>query len=170
MGSPLLNISKNWLIQSIYRWGRIKYGQLLQLHSLQRCRQDLENYIAKLPVETSHQRVERQSPKCAFGLLSVCCRLCANGLLLYYAWGSSGNLRRICRWYGSKKISKDHSWDRSAESETDSLGKGEIKGMDALNCLCEMLDIPKSNPHTEAADCERWWEGFRPYTGAGNYR
>lgn len=39
----------------------------------------LEGYIAKLPMETSHHRVEGQSTKCGFGLKGVCCRLCSNG-------------------------------------------------------------------------------------------
>ena len=39
----------------------------------------LEKYIAGLPMETSHHRVEGQSTKCGFGLQGVCCRLCANG-------------------------------------------------------------------------------------------
>jgi len=39
----------------------------------------LEEYIAKLPLETSHHRVEDQEVKCAFGLQGACCRLCANG-------------------------------------------------------------------------------------------
>ena len=39
----------------------------------------LECYIAGLPMETSHHRVEGQSVKCGFGLQGVCCRLCSNG-------------------------------------------------------------------------------------------
>lgn len=39
----------------------------------------LEGYIANLPMETSHHRVEGQSTKCGFGLKGVCCRLCSNG-------------------------------------------------------------------------------------------
>ena len=39
----------------------------------------LEEFIASLPMETSHHRIEGQSTKCAFGLQGVCCRLCANG-------------------------------------------------------------------------------------------
>ena len=39
----------------------------------------LEGYIADLPMETSHHRVEGQSTKCGFGLKGVCCRLCSNG-------------------------------------------------------------------------------------------
>lgn len=39
----------------------------------------LEQYIASLPLETSHHRTESQETKCGFGLQGVCCRLCANG-------------------------------------------------------------------------------------------
>ena len=39
----------------------------------------LENFIAGLPLETSHHRVESQKIKCAFGLQGACCRLCSNG-------------------------------------------------------------------------------------------
>ena len=39
----------------------------------------LEGFIADLPMETSHHRVEGQSAKCGFGLQGVCCRLCSNG-------------------------------------------------------------------------------------------
>ena len=35
----------------------------------------LECYIAGLPMETSHHRVEGQSVKCGFGLQGVCCPL-----------------------------------------------------------------------------------------------
>lgn len=39
----------------------------------------LEAFIAGLPFETSHHRVESQKTKCGFGLQGVCCRLCSNG-------------------------------------------------------------------------------------------
>ena len=39
----------------------------------------LESFIASLPMETSHHRVESQETHCGFGLQGVCCRLCANG-------------------------------------------------------------------------------------------
>ena len=39
----------------------------------------LEEFISKLPMETSHHRVESQRIKCNFGLQGVCCRLCSNG-------------------------------------------------------------------------------------------
>lgn len=41
--------------------------------------QELKEYLSKLPIETSHHRVEGQSVKCGFGLQGICCRLCANG-------------------------------------------------------------------------------------------
>ena len=40
---------------------------------------ELEEYIRRLPYETSFHRVEGQSVKCSFGLMGTCCRLCANG-------------------------------------------------------------------------------------------
>ena len=39
----------------------------------------MEEYIRRLPRETSHHRVATQATKCGFGLQGVCCRLCANG-------------------------------------------------------------------------------------------
>jgi len=36
-------------------------------------------FIAGLPLETSHHRVDGQKTKCGFGLKGVCCRLCSNG-------------------------------------------------------------------------------------------
>lgn len=39
----------------------------------------LQDFIAKLEVDTSHHRVETQRLKCGFGLQGVCCRLCSNG-------------------------------------------------------------------------------------------
>ena len=39
----------------------------------------LEEFIAGLPLETSHHRVDGQKTKCGFGLKRVCCRLCSNG-------------------------------------------------------------------------------------------
>ncbi len=39
----------------------------------------LEEFIAGLPLETSHHRVDGQKTKCGFGLKGVCCRLCSNG-------------------------------------------------------------------------------------------
>ena len=39
----------------------------------------LQEFIANLPMEISHHRVESQETKCGFGLQGLCCRLCANG-------------------------------------------------------------------------------------------
>jgi len=48
-------------------------------HNCPSADKELEKFIAKLPMETSHHRVDSQETKCGFGLQGVCCRLCANG-------------------------------------------------------------------------------------------
>ena len=53
----------------------------------------LEKYIAGLPMETSHHRVESQSTKCGFGLQGVCCPSLFQRPLPYYPESAQRYLR-----------------------------------------------------------------------------
>ena len=121
----------------------------------------LEDYIAGLPVETSHHRVEGQSVKCGFGLQGVCCRLCSNGPCRitpqapHGICGASADVivaRNFLRAVAAGSGCYIHVVETTALNlKQTALAKGEIKGMDALKHLCELFGIPKSDPHTEAA-------------------
>jgi len=62
-----------------YKLGEIVMNQVFGCNTCASADRLLEEFIAQLPLETSHHRVDSQEIKCAFGLQGVCCRLCANG-------------------------------------------------------------------------------------------
>lgn len=121
----------------------------------------LEDYIAGLPMETSHHRVEGQSVKCGFGLQGVCCRLCSNGPCRitpqapHGICGASADVivaRNFLRAVAAGSGCYIHVVETTALNlKQTALAKGEIKGMGALRHLCELFGIPKSDPYTEAA-------------------
>lgn len=120
----------------------------------------LEGYIAGLPMETSHHRVEGQSVKCGFGLQGVCCRLCSNGPCRitpeapHGICGASADVivaRNFLRAVASGSGCYIHVIETTALNlKQTALAKGEIKGMNALKHLCELFGIPESDPYTEA--------------------
>lgn len=121
----------------------------------------LEGYIAGLPMETSHHRVEGQSVKCGFGLQGVCCRLCSNGPCRitpeapHGICGASADVivaRNFLRAVASGSGCYIHVIETTALNlKQTALEKGEIKGMNALKHLCGLFGIRESDPYTEAA-------------------
>lgn len=121
----------------------------------------LESYIAGLPMETSHHRVEGQSVKCGFGLQGVCCRLCSNGPCRitpeapHGICGACADVivaRNFLRAVASGSGCYIHVIETTALNlKQTALAKGEIKGAGALDHLCELFGIPEGDPHTQAA-------------------
>ena len=121
----------------------------------------LEGYIAGLPMETSHHRVEGQSVKCGFGLQGVCCRLCSNGPCRitpeapHGICGASADVivaRNFLRAVAAGSGCYIHVVETTALNlKQTALSKGPIKGMNALEHLCGLFGIPQGDPHTRAA-------------------
>jgi len=111
----------------------------------------LERFVADLPLETSFHRVEPQELKCAFGLQGVCCRLCANGPCRISPESPRGVCgadadtiagRNLLRAVAAGSGCYIHVIENTARNLKDTaLTKGELKGLKALERLCEMLDI-----------------------------
>ncbi len=120
----------------------------------------LEGYIADLPMETSHHRVEGQSVKCGFGLQGVCCRLCSNGPCRitpeapHGICGASADVivaRNFLRAVACGSGCYIHVVENTALNlRNTALAKGEIKGPNALAHLCELFGIQESDPHQQA--------------------
>lgn len=120
----------------------------------------LEGYIADLPMETSHHRVEGQSVKCGFGLQGVCCRLCSNGPCRitpeapHGICGASADVivaRNFLRAVASGSGCYIHVVENTALNlRSTALAKGEIKGPNALAHLCELFGIQEKDLHLQA--------------------
>ncbi|MBL4930379.1 anaerobic carbon-monoxide dehydrogenase catalytic subunit [Clostridium paridis] len=120
----------------------------------------LENFIAKVDVETSHHRVETQSIKCGFGQQGVCCRLCANGPCRI----TPKSPRGVCGANADTIVARNFLRAVAAgagcylhivESTALNLKKtgennGTIKGVNALNHLAELFDIEEADMHKKA--------------------
>ncbi len=120
----------------------------------------LEEFIAGLPMETSHHRVEGQSTKCAFGLQGVCCRLCANGPCRITPESPRGICganadtivtRNLLRAVASGSGCYIHVVENTALNvkNTAKMG-GEIKGVHTLNRLAELFGIEEADEHRRA--------------------
>lgn len=120
----------------------------------------LEGYIASLPMETSHHRVESQSTKCAFGLQGVCCRLCANGPCRITPESPRGICganadtivtRNLLRAVASGSGCYIHVVENTALNVKNvAKTKGEIKGVNTLNRLASLFGIEKEDVHERA--------------------
>jgi len=120
----------------------------------------LEEFIAKLPMETSHHRVEGQETKCGFGLQGVCCRLCANGPCRVTPesprgiCGASADVmvtRNFLRAIASGSGCYIHIVEHTALNlKHTALEKGEYKGLDALERLCKAFGVSGSDEHEKA--------------------
>ncbi|MDR0312588.1 MAG: anaerobic carbon-monoxide dehydrogenase catalytic subunit [Treponema sp.] len=120
----------------------------------------LESFIAKLPMETSHHRVEGQSTKCGFGLQGVCCRLCANGPCRITPnsprgiCGASADVmvtRNLLRAVASGSGCYIHVVENTALNlKYTAMEKGELKGLGALEKLCGIFGISGSDNHEKA--------------------
>lgn len=120
----------------------------------------LQGYIAELPMETSHHRVEGQSTKCAFGLQGVCCRLCANGPCRITPEAPKGIcgatadtivVRNLLRAVASGSGCYIHVVENTALNVRNmARKKGTIKGVKALNRLADIFGIKEVDLHKKA--------------------
>ncbi|MCI8866311.1 MAG: anaerobic carbon-monoxide dehydrogenase catalytic subunit [Lachnospiraceae bacterium] len=120
----------------------------------------LEGYIAELPMETSHHRVEGQSTKCAFGLQGVCCRLCANGPCRVTPESPRGIcganadtivVRNLLRAVASGSGCYIHVVENTARNVKNvAKTKGPIKGASTLNRLARLFGIEEEDIHKRA--------------------
>ncbi len=121
----------------------------------------LEEFIAGLPMETSHHRVEGQKTKCGFGLKGVCCRLCSNGPCRITPsaprgiCGATADVivtRNLLRAVASGSGCYIHIVENTARNLKDTARtKGPIKGENALRLLVQEFGLPESEDlHTMA--------------------
>lgn len=120
----------------------------------------LQEFIAGLPMETSHHRVEGQSTKCAFGLQGVCCRLCANGPCRISPEAPRGICganadtivtRNLLRAVASGSGCYIHVVENTARNIRDmAQKKGKIKGLKSLNRLADIFGIQEQDNHKKA--------------------
>ncbi len=120
----------------------------------------LEEFIRSLPMETSHHRVDTQKTKCNFGLQGVCCRLCSNGPCRI----TPKSPRGICGANADTIVTRNFLRAVAAGSgcyihviENTALNlkktaqtKGELKGLNALNRLCELFGITGEDNYKKA--------------------
>jgi carbon-monoxide dehydrogenase catalytic subunit len=120
----------------------------------------LEEFIAKLPMETSHHRVESQETKCGFGLQGVCCRLCANGPCRITPesprgiCGASPDVmvtRNLLRAVASGSGCYIHVVENTALNlKNAALEKCKLKGLGTLERLCKIFGVSGSGDHEKA--------------------
>lgn len=120
----------------------------------------LEGYIAGLPMETSHHRVEGQSTKCGFGLQGVCCRLCSNGPCRITPkaprgiCGATADVivaRNFLRAVASGSGCYIHIVENTALNVLKTAQtKGEIKGHKALAHLAEVFGVTGADEYEVA--------------------
>ncbi|GHU62550.1 carbon-monoxide dehydrogenase catalytic subunit [Spirochaetia bacterium] len=120
----------------------------------------LEEFIAKLPMETSHHRVESQETKCGFGLQGVCCRLCANGPCRI----TPESPRGICGATADVMVTRNflrtvasgagcylHVVENTALNlKNTALEKGALKGLGTLERLCKTFGVGGKDNHEKA--------------------
>ena len=115
----------------------------------------LEAFIAGLPLETSHHRVESQKTKCGFGLKGVCCRLCANGPCRITPTAPRGICganadtivtRNLLRAVASGSGCYIHIVENTAKNlKHTAMEKGPIKGENALRLLVQEFGLEESD-------------------------
>ncbi|MDR1204715.1 MAG: anaerobic carbon-monoxide dehydrogenase catalytic subunit [Peptococcaceae bacterium] len=120
----------------------------------------LETFIAGLPMETSHHRVESQETKCGFGLQGVCCRLCANGPCRITPESPRGICgatpdvmvtRNFLRAVASGSGCYIHVVENIALNlKNTALVKGRLRGLQALERLCRIFDVGGADDHEKA--------------------
>ncbi|CAH2214901.1 anaerobic carbon-monoxide dehydrogenase catalytic subunit [Tepidibacter aestuarii] len=120
----------------------------------------LEEFIKTKEVETSFNRVEKQSTKCGFGQQGVCCRLCSNGPCRITPKSPRGVCgatadtivgRNFLRAVASGAACYLHIVETTARNLKDiALKKGNIKGIDTLNELSELFEIDGNDVYEKA--------------------
>ncbi|MDR0373247.1 MAG: anaerobic carbon-monoxide dehydrogenase catalytic subunit [Nitrososphaerota archaeon] len=120
----------------------------------------LESFIAQLPLETSHHRVESQKLKCGFGLQGVCCRLCANGPCRITpnsprgVCGANSDVivvRNFLRAVAAGSGCYIHVVENTARNlKQTALAKGELRGLNTLERLCDLLGVTGADSYEKA--------------------
>ncbi|MDR1972883.1 MAG: anaerobic carbon-monoxide dehydrogenase catalytic subunit [Treponema sp.] len=120
----------------------------------------LEGFIAKLPMETSHHRVESQEIKCGFGLQGICCRLCANGPCRITPDSERGICgagpdvmvtRNLLRAVASGSGCYIHVVENTALNlKNTALERGHLKGLGALERLCKLFGVSGKDEYEKA--------------------
>ena len=115
----------------------------------------LEEFIAGLPMETSHHRVDSQKTKCGFGLKGVCCRLCSNGPCRITPTAPRGICgatadvivtRNLLRAVASGSGCYIHVVENTARNlKETALAKGTVKGENALRLLVHEFGLEESD-------------------------
>ncbi len=115
----------------------------------------LEEFIAGLPMETSHHRVDSQKTKCGFGLKGVCCRLCSNGPCRITPTAPRGICgatadvivtRNLLRAVASGSGCYIHVVENTARNlKETALAKGTVKGENALRLLVHEFGLEVSD-------------------------
>ena len=115
----------------------------------------LEEFIAGLPMETSHHRVDSQKTKCGFGLKGVCCRICAMGPCRITPkaprgiCGATADVivtRNLLRAVASGSGCYIHVVENTARNLKDTARtKGTIKGENALRLLVHEFGLEESD-------------------------
>lgn len=115
----------------------------------------LEEFIAGLPLETSHHRVDGQKTKCGFGLKGVCCRLCSNGPCRITPsaprgiCGATADVivtRNLLRAVASGSGCYIHVVENTALNlKHTALSKGAIKGENALRLLVREFGLEETD-------------------------
>ena len=119
----------------------------------------LECYIAGLPMETSHHRVEGQSVKCGFGLQAYAAASVPTALPYrppeapHGICGASADVivaRNFLRAVAAGSGCYIHVVETTALNlKETALSGGALKGMNALEHLCQLFAIPQGD-HTPA--------------------
>ena len=120
----------------------------------------LGSFIAQLPMETSHHRVDSQKTKCGFGLQGVCCRLCANGPCRITPNAQKGIcgatsdvmvVRNFLRAVAAGSGCYIHVVENASRNlKNTALTKGELKGLKTLDRLCNLFGIETNDPYEKA--------------------
>ena len=120
----------------------------------------LRRFIADLPMETSHHRVESQSVKCGFGLQGVCCRLCSNGPCRVTPKSPRGIcgadadtivVRNFLRAVAAGSACYIHVAENAALNlKKTAEAKGTLKGTEALDRLCKLCGVEAADLHERA--------------------
>ena len=120
----------------------------------------IEHFIAQLPLETSHHRVDSQKTKCGFGLQGVCCRLCANGPCRITPNAQKGIcgansdvlvVRNFLRAIAAGSGCYIHVVENAARNlKNTAKAKGELKGLNTLDRLCNIFDITATDCYEKA--------------------
>ena len=122
----------------------------------------LECFVADLPMETSFHRVESQEVKCEFGLMGVCCRLCANGPCRITPDSAKG----ICGATADTIVARNflravaagsgcyiHVVENTARNLKEAAKrKGKLMGVKTLDRVCDAFGIEGADQYEKAAN------------------